>query len=563
MLDEQTLRETYARHFRMVIQDGGVGSVMASYNEVNGVKSTQNSHLLTDVLRNDFGFKGFVLSDWWAMPNTDPKHVDATTLKRTAVDAVKAGLDVELPWGLNFGLLEDIVATQGSGLTKDDLDRSVARILEQKYRFNADSLSGNVGLPPGPRTVYSDSRISCDRSHRDLAERAAVESMVLLKNDVKNGTPTLPIKNAAKVAVVAENVPYKVTDGASAGGVLMLDFALQVLTGDLGSSRVFPDPMKSVPPFDGIKAAAPAGVEVVHAATAAEAASADFIVVMAGLTPRDEGEDYTGASDRENLDLDGKQQKDNPMYAGIQNKLITDVAAIGKPMVVVLEGGSVISMPWLANVPAVVMAFYPGQRGGAALGKLLFGADADGKPYNFSGKLPFTWGKSLNDYPIFDGKGTTPHDYYAGYRRFDHENITPLFYFGDGLSYTKFEYRKLQLGCSDMSKGAVLPVVVNVANTGPVAGDEIVMVFVSFPNTTARRPAKELKGFMRVHLAAGEEKQVTIPVRLADLDYFKMDPAPATTGKWVVETGLVKIMVGGSSAPDKLPLSQTVMVQGY
>src|SRR6185369_6825729 len=163
MLDEQTLRETFARHFRMVIQDGGVGSVMASYNEVNGVKSTQNAHLLTDVLRTDFGFKGFVLSDWWAMPNVDPKHVDATTLKRTAVDAVKAGLDVELPWGLNFGLLEDIVATPGSGLTKDDLDRSVARVLEQKFRFNGDKLSGTVGLPPGPRTVYSDSRISCDR----------------------------------------------------------------------------------------------------------------------------------------------------------------------------------------------------------------------------------------------------------------------------------------------------------------------------------------------------------------------------------------------------------------
>jgi beta-glucosidase len=163
-------------------------------------------------------------------------------------------------------------------------------------------------------------------------------------------------------------------------------------------------------------------------------------------------------------------------------------------MVVVLEGSSVIDMsPWLNQVPAVVMAFYPGQVGGAALGQLLWGQ------VNFSGKLPFTWGKQLSDYETFNGNGTTNFDYYVGYRYFDHNpNIVPQYLFGHGLSYTSFEYRKLQLGCSDMSKGAVLPVVVNVANTGIVAGDEIVMVFVSFPNTTARRPAKELKGFARV-----------------------------------------------------------------
>ena len=249
-----------------------------------------------------------------------------------------------------------------------------------------------------------------------------------------------------------------------------------------------------------------------------------------------------------------------PKYQNIQNDLITAVAALNKPMVVVLEGGSVIDMPWLSSVPAVVMAWYPGQVGGAALGQLLWG-QVGGTTYNFSGKLPFTWGKQLGDYPTFNGNGTTTFDYYVGYRYFDHVNIAPLYPFGHGLSYTTFEYRKLQLGCSDMSKGAVLPVVVNVANTGTVAGDEIVMVFVSFPSTTARRPVKELKGFARVSLDAGEEKQVTIPVRLADLDYFQMDSPAAKTGKWVVESGDVKIMVGGSST--NLPLSGTVTVNGY
>ena len=141
--DEQTLREIYGRHFRMVVQDGGVASVMASYNLVNGTKSTQNHHTLTDVMRNDFGFKGFILSDWWAMPN-GANVVDTATLKGVAVEAVKAGLDVELPWALNYGQLESIV-NSGGGLTKADIDASAARILEQKFRFNADKLSRQRG----------------------------------------------------------------------------------------------------------------------------------------------------------------------------------------------------------------------------------------------------------------------------------------------------------------------------------------------------------------------------------------------------------------------------------
>jgi beta-glucosidase len=550
-MDEQTLREIYGRHFRMVVQDGGVASVMASYNLVNGTKSTQNAHTLTDVMRTDFGFKGFILSDWWAMPNVNPGAVDATTLKSTAVQAMNAGLDVELPWGLNYGQLENIV-NSNSGLTKSDIDVAAARILEQKFRFKVDKLTGNVGLGT-PVTHYGNSRISCDAGHIALAQKAARESMVLLKND----NDTLPIKSTVtKVAVLGATVPYRNTDGGAS--IASVNFATDVRTGDIGSSRVYPDPAKSVGPFAGLQATAPAGVTVVTGSSAADAADADFIVVMAGLTAQDEGEEYTLAGDRASLALDAKQT--DPKYKTIQNDLITSVAALNKPMVVVLEGGSVIDLPWLGSVPAVVMAWYPGQVGGTALGQLLWG-HVGGTSYNFSGKLPFTWGKQLSDYETFNGNGTTAFDYYVGYRYFDHLNITPLFPFGYGLSYASFEYRKLQLGCSDMSKGAVLPVVVNVANTGTVAGTEIVMVFVSFPNTTARRPAKELKGFARVSLNAGQEKQITIPVRLADLDYFQMDSPTATTGKWVVESGDVEVMVGGSST--NLPLSGTVTVNGY
>ncbi|HVY38815.1 MAG TPA: glycoside hydrolase family 3 N-terminal domain-containing protein [Polyangia bacterium] len=555
MADEQVLREIYGRHFRMTVQDAGVASVMASYNEVNGIKSTQNGHILTDVLRKDFGFQGFVLSDWWAMPGFT-SIPDTSTQKTGALKAINAGLDVELPWGLYYGQLENLV--NSGTLTRQDLQAHAQNVLTQKFRFNSQNLNGPVGLK-APVTIYENSQIKCNDSHVALAKQAALESMVLLKND----KGTLPISpSVKKVAVLGANIPYVSVDGGngSNGANRTVNFATEIRTGDLGSSRAFSDPKQTVGPAEGITMTAPSGVNVVSGTSVDVASDADFIVVMAGLTPQDEGEEYTKAGDRASLALDAKQA---PGMQNIQNKLITDAAALGKPMVVVLEGGSVIDMPWLNQVPAVVMAWYPGQRGGEALGDLLWG-QVGGVSYNFSGKLPITWGKSLSDYDVFtaSGSATTTFNYYVGYRWFDHNNTTPLFPFGAGLSYTSFEYRKLQLGCSDMSKGAVLPVVVNVANTGTVDGDEIVMVFVAFPDTTARRGPKELKAFARVHLAAGEEKQVTIPLRLADLDYFKIDANDPTKGVWTVESGRVQIMVGGSAV--NLPLMATVNnVTGY
>jgi beta-glucosidase len=581
-LDEQTLRETYGRHFRMVVQDGGVSSVMASYNRVNGEKSTANAHLLTDVLRTDFGFKGFVLSDWWAMKPMTNAATDPNLLKGYAVEAVNAGLDVELPWALCYGQLEPLVPGM---IAPDKITTSAKRIVEQKLRFQADKKTGRVGVGT-PITKFKSSIISCNGPHLALAEKAAIESMVLLKNDSKNGASTLPIPSTVKkLAVVGATVTFETDNGGPIKTGGSVNFATDIRTGDSGSSRAFFDPKKAVGPFAGFCRAAGGtvngtacensqGVTVTTATNngadlspvMAAAADADFVVVMAGLTAQDEGEEYTKAADRDNgcnlsdcLSLDAKQKG---VYAGIQNMLIQQVAAMGKPMVVVLEGGSVINMPWLDSVPAVVMSWYSGQRVGAALAKLLWGQA------NFSGKLPFTWGKSVDQYDTWNGNGTTKFDYHIGYSWFDYKNRAPLFPFGYGLSYTTFEYRKVQLGCSDMGKGATLPVVVNVANTGSVAGDEIVMVWVSYGANAQRpswsqRPTKELKGFARVHLAAGQEKQITIPVRVSDLDYFQTDSASATTGKWVVESGDIQISVGGSSVNLSPAMTKTVTVKGY
>jgi beta-glucosidase len=547
-LDEQTLREIYGRHFRMVVQDGGVGSVMAAYNQVNGIKSVASKHILTDVLRTDFGFQGFVLSDWWAMHPQTKVGTDITTLKRYAKEGMDAGLDVELPWSLNYAFLENLVDT--GDIAKEKIDLGASRVLEQKLRFDSLDLSkGTWGLGT-PKTSYAKGRVvyGCEDGHIDLARKAAVESMVLLKNKDN----TLPIKSSVqKVAVLGATVPYKTMNGAMA--YTNINFATDVHTGDMGSSRVFSDPELSVGPFKGIKNTMEKlglNTDADHiwsGGSAADARDADFVVVIAGLTAEDEGEEYTKAGDRFSFALDAKQPDTD-----IQNKLIREVAALGKPMVVILEGSSIIDMPWLEQVPAVVMAWYAGMVGGDAMGMLLWGQA------NFSGKLPFTWGK-LGDYPVLKGEGgATYADYWLGYRRFDKESISPIFPFGYGLSYTSYAYSNLQIGCTDMSEGAVLPVYVNVKNTGSVAGDEIVMLWVSFPNSKASRRTtiKELKGFARVSLNADEEKQVMIPVRLKDLDYYDQDK-----GKWVVEDGEIKIMVGGNSTD--FTQMKTVMVHGY
>ena len=570
-MDEQTLREIYARHFEMVIEEGGASAIMAAYNLVNGTKSTQNGHLLTDLLRTEFGFQGFVLSDWWAMPNGSNLSTMPSVLEATAVQAVHAGLDMELPWRYNYSTLTQAVADDS--LTSSDLTTSAARILEQKMRFHVDSLSGTLGCRP-PFTVYDASNAQITKnddtdpaigmSHLDLAELAARESMVLLKND--NNTLPIDRTKVHNIAVIGANVTYTVQSTQDQNGCSSncpLDFSTNVRTGDLGSSRVYHDPAKALGPFDGISAVAGSGVIVTRSNTAAAAADADFVVVVAGLTPEDEGEEYTGAGDRTtrapgapvttvNLGLDPKRNQ------GVQDGLIAAVAAMHKPMVVVLEGGSVIRMPWLASVPAVVMAWYPGQLGGRALGKLLFG-DA-----NNWGKLPLSWAASEADLPEFASfNGTTVMDYAIGYRWYDQNTTRQLLRtgagarpmgFGYGLSYSTFSYGNLQVPCSDVSKTGVVNVTVDVTNTSPRAGDEIVFLFVSYGHTDSpRRPLKELKAYRRVHLEGrnpadpnamdGHAKRITLPLRVKDLKYWDTG-----MNRWQVESGDVRVIVAPSAA---------------
>lgn len=530
-MDEQTLREVYGRHFEMVVRDGGVGCIMASYNRVNGLKSTQNKHTLTTMLREDMGFKGFVLTDWWAMPGAEdgqgPINPPADLL--TAAEAIQAGLDVEVPWALNYDALPALVA---DGTIDESLvNRAVLRVLEQKLRFNSAYLDEPIALKQ-PTTTYDSASGSVrnTEAHAALSTEMAEKAAVLLRNE----DGVLPIREATTVAVIGAKINYSVPSDNPPDKVF--DFARDAALGDRGSSRVRPNPALTVGPLAGITAEAPEGVTVTAGETAAEAAAADYAVVIVGLTAGHEGEEYTGASDRQDLALPGNQ-----------DALVTDVVAAraGKPTVVIVEAGSVVDMPWVDQVDAVFMAWYPGQTAGTALGRLLFGKT------NFGGRLPVTWPASEDQLPVFNEGDSTQMDYFLGYRRFDELGLVPLFSFGYGLSYSTFRYERLHVPCGDISQHGIIQVEVDVRNTSEVAGDEVVMVYASYPGTQARRSKKELKGFHRVHLEAGQGKRVSIPIRVQDLKYWN-DPSG-----WAIDS-TVTLQVGPASDPTLLAQDVTI-----
>jgi len=594
-MDEQTLHEIYGRHFEMVIQDANVACIMASYNLVQSNdgpdktahKSTQSPELLTDMLRTTFGFQGFVITDWWALPGDNAScsaQPAAQALYSSA--AINAGLDMEMPWDDNFTQLQNDL--QGNQITPSQIQTAATYIATKQCEFNILSGKGlQAAKTTQDPTTYN---IQGNTAHIQDSRKAATEAMVLLKNATTGGAPTLPIPSTVtKIAVVGATVPFTLSNTDISNGTVNFINSVVTgidppthLTGDLGSSRVYSDPTTFVGPLLGLQNGAPMGTTVVSGGSTAATidTTADFYVVVAGLTPEDEGEDYTGASDRLSFSLDDKLVHVEGGTA-VQDPLIEAVAALGKPMVVVLEGGSVIDMPWLSTVPAVVMAWYPGQDGGDALADLLFGK------VNFSGKLPVTWpnpivgscsghcpttaaGASVpspsvtcpacyGDEGLFTAGAsrTTPMSYYLGYRYYDENKITPLFAFGHGMSYSTYAYGTPTLSQATATASDTVMVTVPVTNMGTLAGDEVSFVFVSYPYTkrTGHTNTKELKGFVRTPIPVGTTATtVTIPLRISDLKYWD-----TPTSKWVNETGAISVMVGGSS--DALSPALTLTLQ--
>jgi beta-glucosidase len=482
-VDERTNWELYYQPFIAAVQEGGVNSIMCSYNKINNTYACENKQTLHD-LKERMGFQGFVVSDWGATHST--------------ANSANTGLDIQMPDDGFFGNnLKNAVAS--GQVTQATLDEMVTRVLTGLYAN---------GIMDNPQTGNLNANAQSD-AHTSLARKLAVSSTVLLKN--KNGI--LPIKNVKSIALIGDQVVGPMAAGGGSGHV---------------------NPPYVIPPLQGIKERVGSGIAVDNigsgnpSAAAALAKSHDIAVVFVATGSSEGG-------DRGNLML-------NPAS---QNDLISTVAAAQPNTVVVLYTAGAVLMPWANSVAGIIFGGFSGQECGHAIADILFG------DYNPSGKLSLTFPVNQNDW--FSGMatqypGVNLQEQYSekllvGYRWYESRNITPLFPFGHGLSYTTFEFSNIKFTGS-ISSG--LMVSVEVKNSGAVAGAEVVQLYLSFPES-AGEPPKQLRGFKKVSFNAGQTQTVTFNLGTRDVSIWDI-----TLANWRAVAGTFTVSIGSSSADIKI-----------
>ncbi len=499
-IDARALREVYLPHFQTLVQEGRVGAIMSAYNSINGAYASENPVLLRQILKDEWGFAGPVMSDW----------VFGT---HSAARAVTAGLDLEMPAQLEFGALHaEALRCEVSTAAVDD---AVRRILRVKLAFALDD-----------RPVVDPAVIESP-AHAALALQAARQGAVLLRNQA--GALPLDPDGAGDVAVIG----------------LLADVAN---LGDEGSSQV--DPSRAVTPLAGLQARFGAQ-RIVHVAadaldetTTPLVAAAAAAIVVVGLTQQDEGENIPGRAggDRDTLAL-------SPAHEA----LIAQVAAASPRTIVIVEGGSAIVMSsWLADVEAVLLAWYPGQEGGTAIAELLAG------DVNPSGRLPLSIPVADADLPAFDHTGVAvTYGLFHGYRWLDRMGTAPAFAFGFGLSYGDVTYAAIEIEDASVRAADTVEVTVTVASVDR-AGDEVVQLYVEPPAGSSAGPVeravRELRGFQRITLTPGGTRAVVFAVPVADLARWDPD-----ADAWVVDPGTYAVVAGPSSR--QLPLRATFTVE--
>ncbi|MFR2829484.1 glycoside hydrolase family 3 C-terminal domain-containing protein [Faecalibacterium sp.] len=502
IVDERTLREIYLTGFEMVVKEAQPKTIMSAYNLVNGTYANENTHLLMDILRKDWGFDGAVVTDWGG--------------SNDHALGVKNGSTLEMPAPGGDAIRELMKAVQTGKITEADVDARLEELLELVFTTKAA-----VDAAPG--------KFDAD-AHHALARRAAAQSIVLLKNE--NGL--LPLAKGEKVAVIGDfaQTPRYQGAGSSAVNSIKVDSFLECLAesglNSVGYAKGFDRQGK---PDETLKA------EAVQLAK-----NANVVLLCMGLDEIKESEGI----DRADMKL-----------AENQLELLAAVAAANPNVVVLLSAGSSLESSWVKDCKALVYGCLGGQAGAGALVEVLTGAQ------NPCGKLAETWARSYADTPAkahFGGDGPTVEyreglyvgyreGLYVGYRYYDTAGVPTAFPFGYGLSYTSFAYSDLKAD----EKGVTL----TVTNTGSCAGAEVVQLYVAKPDATIFRPAKELKGFTKVQLEAGESKTVTIPLDDKAFRYWNVK-----TDRWEVEGGSYQLLVGASSADIRLTAAVTVAGTG-
>jgi beta-glucosidase len=498
------MRDVYLPPFRAAVAAGSP-TLMAAFNALNGIPSTANPWLLTDILRGEWGFDGFVTSDWAGIHELIA-HGIAADGAEAARKAILAGVDMDMMGELYSRHLPDEV--RSGRVPETVVDEAVRRVLRVKMRL------GLFDRPTiDPKRVDA---IFPSAEARAAAREVARESFVLLQN---RGN-VLPV--SAKVRSIAVVGPLA-----------------DASRDQLGPHAARGHWQDSVTLWQGLRQRSEAaGIKAVHApacdlmcndtsglpAALAAARKADHVVAVFGEPMELSGE----AASRTRLTLSGKQQE-----------VLTALAATGKPITLVLIGGRPLELGSLADtIPSILMAWFPGTEGGPALAEVVFG---DHSP---SGKLPVTWPRTIGQVPIFynglpSGRPTLPNNRFTlGYID---EAVTPLFPFGWGLSYTTFAYSDAAPAATRLAPGEVLEVTVTVTNTGLRPGQDVVQLYTRDPVASRSRPLKELKAFEKVALEPGEAKRVTLRVPVEDLGFHLDD------GTYVVEPGEIRLFVGGHS----------------
>ncbi|TVR57657.1 MAG: beta-glucosidase [Spirochaetaceae bacterium] len=504
-ITDNTLRNTYLPPFRAAV-DAGVRTVMSGFHDLNGESASGSRYLLTEILRDELGFAGFVVSDWESVAQNVGMRIAADREEAAAI-SVLAGVDMDMTSGCYLDHLYDLVET--GTVPESVLDEAVLRVLVVKLE---------AGLFENPYTdIDRSAKVLMHADHRKVARDLAARSVVLLKN-----TDVLPISDAVKkIAVIGPLAEAK----AALRGSWSIDGDLSAIV-DVAS---------------GIKAARPDAELLVESAQADlmvhYATSADVVVVVVGENPIRSGE----ANDVAEIVLPPGQEQ-----------LLEAIAMTGKPVIAVVIAGRPLAIPRVLDLAAAVLyAFHPGTEGGNAIADVISGR------VNPSGKLPITMPRSTGQIPVYYNRKSTGRPYMlaVGGVGFPYRDIdaAPLFPFGYGLSYATFSYSGLRIACSDVGADGMVRVSATVANTGTRAGEEVVQCYIQDNVSALTRPVRELVAYERLKLAPGESRDVEFTLGAAELGYFGRD------GKHVVESGAFTVWVGGSSDAE---LSASCVVGG-
>ncbi|MHC4078855.1 MAG: glycoside hydrolase family 3 N-terminal domain-containing protein, partial [Planctomycetota bacterium] len=519
---ERKVREVFLPSFEAAVREAGVRSVMASYNEVDGIPVHANRRLLVDVLRKEWGFQGFVVSDYYGIEQLRNLHHVVADDEAAGLRALAVGVDIELPDPKCYAHL--VAAAQARRVPVKHIDRAVRRILQAKFEAGCFER-------PFADSQQAEAVINCE-AHRELALEAARKAVVLLQNE--GGVLPLDASRLRSIAVIGPNADRVMlggyTDQVGPGRTVTVLAGIRAWLQARAGDRVevlYAEGCRITEPeanwfVDNVKLSDPAEDTPRIEAAVVAASKADVTVLVLGgneATCR-EGWSTKHLGDRDSLDLLGRQQE-----------LVDRVVAIGKPVVVVLLNGRPLTMgKVVASVPAILEGWYLGQEGGTALAEILFG------DVNPSGKLSITFPRSVGQIPAhYSHKPSARRGYLLA-------DKAPLFPFGHGLSYTSFEYQVLRLSPDHIGPQDTIAAVVQLRNTGDRPGTEVVQLYVRDKVSTVTRPVLELRGFARVALAPGASRTVRFYVTPAMLAGLGLD------NRRTVEPGEFEIFVAGSSA---------------